>query len=262
MSLKGLGEFLQHGRDFLFPPCCAACDATGLDDPAEFLCEECQSELRVLIPSGCPCELSPSPPDSLRVLCNLCRHLPFHFDSARSAFPYEGIAGELIRRLKYRRGPWAGRILARMAIAALADWAHQVRTNGTIDLIAPVPMHATRELWRGYNHSEILAAEVALLLGIKMNPLVARRCRRTPQQSRRHGVEKRLRNMEGAFDVPEPEEIAGRSILLVDDVMTTGATVATCAAALKEAGARAVHVLTIARAGGLPSEALIVEEKM
>jgi len=247
----------SHARrtwDFLFPPCCAACDMAVAPEAEDFLCAACRGDLRILQPTGCPCELSPMPPDSLRQMCDLCRHLPVHFDSVRSAFPYSGIVGELIRRLKYRRGSWAGRILARLTVAALSDWCHSLRTDGLVDLVVPVPMHPLRETWRGTNHSEEIAAEIARLINVPMDPLAVRRRRRTPQQSRRHGVQLRLKNVENSFDVPDFDEVRAKRILLVDDVMTTGATVATCARALKDAGAAEVHVLTVARAGELATE--------
>jgi ComF family protein len=194
-------------------------------------------------------------------MCSLCRYLPVHFDSVRSPFPYSGVIGELIRRLKYQRGSWAAKVLARLSVSALGDWFHHARETRAFDLVVPVPMHALRELWRGSNHSEELAREFATLLGsgVVFDPLAVRRRRRTPQQSRRHGVEKRLQNVQGCFDVPEPAHVMGRRILLVDDVMTTGATAATCAQALKEAGAREVHVLTICRAGELATEPASLE---
>ncbi len=255
MSPK-LREVAGASWDFLFPPCCAACNAPVPPDDRDYLCRDCRSELRVLSPTGCPCELSPGAPASLRAMCALCRHLPAHFDSARSPFPYSGVIGELIRRMKYQRSSWVARVLARLSVPALGDWFHQARESRALDLVVPVPMHALRELWRGANHSEELAREFALLLGsgAPLDPLAVRRHRRTPQQSRRHGVEKRLKNVQGCFDVPDPAQVMGKRILLVDDVMTTGATATTCAQALKEAGAREVHVLTVARAGELATE--------
>ncbi|MCS7026669.1 MAG: ComF family protein [Bryobacteraceae bacterium] len=115
-----------------------------------------------------------------------------------------------------------------------------------IDVIVPVPMHWWRAWRRGFNQAELLAKEVSRRAGVRMCRAV-RRKRWTPPQA---GLSNRARrqNVSGLFEVTKPAEIRGLHVLLVDDVLTTGATASACASALKRAGARAVSVLTLARA--------------
>ncbi len=118
---------------------------------------------------------------------------------------------------------------------------------GEHDLVIPVPLHRDRLRWRGFNHAYFLAAPLARRLFL---PLAATAlCRKRATQPQVSLPERaRLDNVRGAFGVPDYRRVAGRRILLVDDVYTTGATAAACAAALDRAGASVVDVLTLARA--------------
>lgn len=115
------------------------------------------------------------------------------------------------------------------------------------DLLVPVPLSRERRRERGFNQSELMARRLARLAGLRCYPAALIRRRETWSQA---GLsrEERERNVRGAFHVPDPHRINGRRILLLDDVLTTGATVAACAAALKKAGAATVSVITVARA--------------
>jgi ComF family protein len=114
------------------------------------------------------------------------------------------------------------------------------------DLLIPVPLHAARLRWRGFNQSLLLARELASAWQMSANPFVLRRCRSTPPQV---GLDERARrrNVRGAFEVADRASVKGRAVLLVDDVFTTGATVNECAVTLRRAGARYVDVLVLAR---------------
>lgn len=237
--------------DFLFPPACLTCQVPLDPQRGDFLCRTCRGELRLFVAPDCLCrDLSIAATWSERQrACQLCKLLPESFDSIRSAFPYAGIVGELIRNMKYRHGEAAGHAVARMTLAALGEELVRLRDQGGVDVVAPVPMYFARQWMRGYNQAACVAEPLAAFLGVEYASDLVRRCRATAPQARRATPQERLRNVEGAFDVPEIDRAAGRGVLLVDDVMTTGATVASCAAALRLAGARAVHVVTVARAG-------------
>jgi ComF family protein len=118
---------------------------------------------------------------------------------------------------------------------------------GEHDLVVPVPLHRDRLRWRGFNHSCLLAAPLARRLSLPLAPTVVCRKRATQPQVSLPET-RRLSNVRGAFGVPDHRRVAGRRILLVDDVYTTGATVAACATALDRAGAAVIDVLTLARA--------------
>lgn len=121
--------------------------------------------------------------------------------------------------------------------------------DGHFDVVIPVPLHWYRRLERGFNQSELIARTLCERTGLNLAPHLLRRIRSTTRQARL-GLEDRRRNVRKAFAVPRPASVAGRRILLVDDVLTTGATLNACALALRKAGASHVSALTLARADG------------
>ncbi len=173
-------------------------------------------------------------------LCGLCRRGATEFDWGRSFGAYEGTLRSLIHLLKYDgMEPLARPLAARLA--GLLDQA------GRVDLLVPVPLHRSRRRSRGFNQSELLAAELSRLSGRPAKAVVLRRERATESQTGLTHRQRRL-NVQGAFAVRRPEAVAGQHVALVDDVITTGATAGACARALKQAGAARVVVLALARA--------------
>jgi ComF family protein len=173
-------------------------------------------------------------------LCALCRRGATEFDWARGYGVYEGSLRHLIHLLKYGGMEPLARPLG-MRLAVLPAQA------GPVDLIVPVPLDRGRRRARGFNQSELLAKEVGRLTGVGVDARVLRRRRATQTQTGLTHRQRRL-NVRGAFVVGRPAAIAGKSIALVDDVITTGATAAACAHVLKGAGASRVVVLALARA--------------
>jgi competence protein ComFC len=180
-------------------------------------------------------------------LCGFCRRESFKFDQARSFGWYEGVLGDLIRRFKY--DAWLP--LAMPLARCLQEAANRFAAPGTpaakFDLILPVPLHRTRQRRRGYNQAQLLAEGLSRLTKISLGGKDCVRVRDTKPQTGLRGAERR-KNVRGAFAVPRPERVKGASILLIDDVLTTGATLDSCATALRQAGAEQVRALTLARA--------------
>ncbi len=180
--------------------------------------------------------------------CGLCRRLEPPFARAVAYGSYDGGLRELIHLLKYEQVRPAARVLGRMLAEALAD----LDSSWTLLPVAvvPVPLHARKLRQRGFNQSELIAREALEDGGWKWPadaaPGVLERRRETQSQTglTRH---QRRENIRGAFAVARPEEIAGREVLLVDDVFTTGTTVSECARVLRRAGASKVYVATVAR---------------
>ncbi len=154
---------------------------------------------------------------------------------------YEGTARELVHSLKYR-GMTA---LAGAMASQLAAAARQYGLES--DLIVPVPLAGLRRRLRGYNQAEVLARALGGELDLPVRSSAIARQRYTQPQARSADAEARRRNVSGAFSCRERAAVAGRRVLLVDDVATTGATLAECASAVKEAGARSVWGLVFAR---------------
>lgn len=171
-------------------------------------------------------------------LCRMCRSGARGFDAVYCFGAYEGRLRELIHLLKYGK-------MAPLA-APLGEWiARAMPRDAVFDLIVPVPLHWRRRWDRGFNQSELLAAHVARRYGLRVVPAL-RRVRATASQAGLTSSRRRS-NVSGAFEVKRKQAVEGRRILLVDDVLTTGATASACGTALKRAGARTVTLVTLAR---------------
>jgi ComF family protein len=235
----------------LLAPACAACAAMLASPLAGPVCPACWRTIRFITPPVCPrC----GAPLAAAGRHHRCDHPPPHVDTLRAAGLYDGSLRAIIHAFKYdRRRSLAAPLAGLLRFAAGPQIAHA-------DAVVPVPLHWQRRLHRGFNQS----ADLARHLGLPVLPLL-RRARRTgvqaalPAEARRH-------NVAGAFRVrplvrwapptQPPRVVRGRDaargarLLLVDDVATTGSTLDACAAALKAAGAREVHAVTLARVAG------------
>jgi len=180
--------------------------------------------------------------------CGLCRRIQPPFLRAVAYGSYEAGLRDLVHLLKYDRVRPAATVLGRMLAEAMADLAPRFRSS--LPLVIPVPLHASKLRQRGFNQSELMARAALKLkpvgLQLEISPAALSRRRATESQTglTRH---QRRENMRGAFAVTHPGQVAGRDILLVDDVFTTGTTVSECARVLRRAGAQRVWVATAAR---------------
>jgi len=182
--------------------------------------------------------------------CFRCPSVRPPFQAARSVFVYDsellpiyehdGAVRAAVHALKYRGLSSLAPAMAGAMADLLAEWAPE------IDAIVPVPLFGMRRRVRGYNQSALLAREIGRRAGLPVEPHALVRRRATPPQVRQAGYEARLANIEGAF-AAGPLCVEGRSVLLVDDVMTTGATLGACARVLLDAGCGPVFALTYAR---------------
>ncbi len=206
-------------------------------------CAACWSRITFLDGPGCACCGIPFPVDlgDADSLCAACHGRRPAFDTARAILAYDEHSRGAVLALKPadRLGlvPGFARWLARVGRAALED----------CDLVVPVPLHPWRLWTRRYNQAAELARRLGQGRALRADPFALVRSRPTPSQGAMISARGRRRNVLGAFKVPQAERVAGRRVLLVDDVLTTGATVEACARALKRAGAAKVHVLALAR---------------
>ena len=216
----------------LFPARCLGCGRRG-----EAFCTACWQALPRLHPPLCPrC----SRPEHSGARCQACRHAPPALGAVRAPCAYAGALRLAIQRLKYHRERHLAGPLARLLLECL-----QARPL-EVDAVVPVPLDGSRGRARGYNQAALLAAPVADALAV---PLAADRLRRTRATRPQVGLSGRERraNVRGAFACSEAGSVAGLRVLLVDDVMTTGATLEACAEALVAAGAARVWGLVVAR---------------
>ena len=230
--------------DAILPPRCLGC-GTIVDAPGT-LCMVCWNKTQFIAAPHCdrcglPFELAEEAAGPV-VTCASCIAEPPRFDRARAAMRYDDEARGLVLKFKHadatHAAPGYATWMSRAGAALIRD----------CDLIAPVPLHRWRLLWRRYNQSALLAHAIGRLAAKPVISDLLTRRRATPSQGRM-GRGQRFQNVAGAFAVgpPHVQSISGRRVLLIDDVMTTGATVEECAKVLKRAGAAGVDVLTLAR---------------
>ncbi|OGE21686.1 MAG: hypothetical protein A2V51_05620 [Candidatus Dadabacteria bacterium RBG_19FT_COMBO_40_33] len=175
-------------------------------------------------------------------LCGRCVQDEYYFERARSIAFYDGILKEILHKFKYQRKLNLGGVLSNIIIDNFPN------DLGMQDLVIPVPLYIDKLRKREYNQSLVLAEKVAKYLRVSFDPYVLRRIRDTkPQFEIKSDIEKR-RNVKGAFILREIENIKGKSILLVDDVFTSGSTINECTRVLLEADASRVQVVTLMRA--------------
>ena len=237
-------DILDTILHWVFPVDCAACGRPAADRRLPYFCRACWESIRPI--DGPLCPACGYPFDSPLALayspehrCRACREKPPRFDRALSPYRYEGVLEQAIHLFKYRRRD----ALASPLTDLMLVWANRFQP---VDLVMPVPLHPDRLRTREFNQSLLLADRIARRLGLPLSFDHLLRVRKTRPQTELDRVD-RARNVRRAFAVRDPHGLEDRRVLLVDDVLTTGATVNDCARALRRAGAASVAVLTLAR---------------
>ena len=207
-------------------PVCRTCLAKPEPLAADYFCVQCRAPFRNAFPLDG------------QGLCGMCRRGVSGFDAAYSFGFYEGELRELIHLFKYGRVQTLAKPLGRLLAQALPR-------EESFDAIVPMPLHWRKRWQRGFNQADLLAHEISRRTHTPVKH-VLRRVRFTTAQAGLTNAKRRL-NVSGAFQARRGKTLPGQNVLLVDDVMTTGATAASCARALKRAGARKVVLLTVAR---------------
>jgi len=225
--------------DLLLPPRCPACRTIVRDDGS--FCAPCWATLRFITAPVCarcgvPFEVDHGPGTT----CGACLKDPPRFEAARAALVYHGAARRVLLGFKHGDRDHLVRLMAPQMVRVARDWL------GPEAVLVPVPLHRWRLWRRGYNQAALLARAVgrASATPLAVDALIRRRATAMSTGMTRG---QRAKNVRGAFQVPHPAQIAGRRVILVDDVLTTGATVAACTRVLLRAGASRVDVLTWAR---------------
>jgi ComF family protein len=233
---------LADALAFFFPARCPFCEA--LADTEWGVCADCEFSLPWFEPPWCArCGRPLDAGGDVAVACSDCAAHPPAFDRAFSVVAYDAPLRAALGRLKYGRDAAAARPLAelfrRITPGAMNPFVY--------DCVTAVPLHPQRLRWRGFNQALLLARSFARRYAVPLEARVLVRTRATVAQASldRAG---RLTNLAQAFAVRDPARVAGKCVLVVDDVFTTGATLEACAQALRAAGAARVDALTLARA--------------
>lgn len=234
------GRSLAQGVFHLvYPNICWTCrQPVPIDSPP--FCESCRTSLLVDPHASCPrCAASVGPFVDLTDGCTHCRDQSFAFDQVVRMGPYDGLLREVVLRLKNLHGDGLAEAIGEL-------WARQLSTPGAT-LVVPVPLHWWRRWTRGYNQSEALAQALAAVLRVPCRRLL-RRVRPTPPQHHQTSRTARRANVKGAFALRRGRSLAGQTVLLVDDVMTTGSTAHEASKPLRAAGAEQIIVAVLGRA--------------
>lgn len=228
--------------DLVYPRMCASC-ARPLDVDPGYMCWECLARLEIIVHPFC--SKCGDPVDGMvedRYVCSWCGDRGPAFDAARSAARYRGPLVTLIQAFKYG----GMTCLSPHFVDLLCGCVRTHFPREHFEAVVSVPLHPGKERARTFNQSGILAAGLAGRLGIPVFSRGLVRVRQTETQTCLTSRQRR-ENVRKAFRTPAAEWVAGRRLLLVDDIMTTGATVNECSRVLMQADAASVHVVTVAR---------------
>jgi len=228
--------------DALYPRECIGCGRLS-DRSGRHLCWSCFSRIELLHSNLCELCGNPLTGDAdTAFICGYCRKRKPVFDRARSAARFSGVVRDMLHQFKYQDGLWQTADLTDLIHGALmAQFDYKA-----IDVVVPVPLYRTRFRERSYNQSFVLARELAKRIERRIDGRSLKRVRHTDTQTH-YNAAQRKQNISGAFAVERPEWIRGRTVLVVDDVMTTGATLNECAKTLKKSGALKVFAISVAR---------------
>jgi ComF family protein len=237
--------------DIIYPKTCLACKGSlkGKSSIDNLVCQECWRNIKRNIPPLCRCcgrHLETRPPRAAagftKHICPACIRKKLYFDRAFSPCLYEGVIKELIHEFKYKGKDYLGQTLSNLMIEYIKEYNVPIKY---LDFVIPVPLHKTRLREREFNQAQVLGRCISAEFNKEMLDGCLRRHRYTKTQTDLETSE-RLLNVKGSFSVDKREVVNGKNILLIDDVLTTGATASEAAYALKDAGTAIVFILTLA----------------
>lgn len=238
-----LKSWLDASLRFFYPDACQLCYSESATASDGYVGAHCWQGVRFIRPPFCErCGLPYDGEITTHFACANCREMDLHFQSARAAVIAGHVVLDVIHRYKYQRALWFEPFLADLLVRA----ARPALAKEHWDMIVPVPLHPLKKREREFNQAERLSARLGEATSVPVKKSELRRVEPTRTQTLLTR-EQRAANMRNAFAVRPGCQLEGRRVILVDDVLTTGATTSAAAHALRNAGAREVHVWTVAR---------------
>lgn len=243
-NMRLIQNLITGFLDITYPKICLACKkkltVSSIDG---IVCEECWSRIKINKPPFCySCGRNLTGKKHIKNICVNCIEKPLYFDRAFSPCIYQGVIRELIHSFKYENKEYLGTTLVKPLIDFIKEYNLPMRF---IDLILPVPLHKTKLREREFNQADILSKNLALEFKkeVLQDKLLRTRDTRTQTELNDH---ERFLNVRGVFKASGSDSLKRKNILLVDDVLTTGATCSEAAFTLKQAGANIVYCITLA----------------
>jgi len=238
-----LKSWADAGMNFFYPAICQICREQRATSSEGYVCADCWTDVRFIQPPFCErCGLPYEGEITTAFECDNCREMELHFRSARSAVAARSVVLDVIHRYKYLRALWFEPFLADLLIRQ----AKPILETEKWDLIVPVPLHRLKKREREFNQSERLADRLSRATNIPVNSHLLERVEFTRTQTQLTKSQ-RMANVRSAFQMRPGKKLAGEKIIVLDDVLTTGATTSACAKVLQKAGAGEVCVWTVAR---------------
>lgn len=239
-SWKALAE---AGLSLIYPSACQICGEARSSRDEGYVCVQCWKKVRFIQEPFCDrCGLPYDGAITTEFECSNCREMELHFSSARSAVVARDLVLDVIHRYKYSRALWFEPFLADLLIRR----AKPVLAGQNWNVIVPVPLHPVKKREREFNQAERLAQALSHAIDVPVNTSWIERAEFTRTQTLLTKTQ-RMANVQGAFRMKTKRKLNGENIILLDDVMTTGATTSACAKVLQRAGAGHICVWTVAR---------------
>ncbi len=232
-------------KNIIFPPQCVICDKFLEVNVADCICGDCKSRLRACVTQVC-CEKCGKPIVSFgtKQRCYRCLNATSgYFDKIASAYIYDSPVRESIVRYKSKGIQSYAKTYARILSTAL----EQHYAGLTFDFICAAPSHQNKTIYQSFDNVELICRYLSKETGIPFRKGTIKKIRKTAKQTTL-GFAQRLENLKNSMVAPQSDAIAGKKVLLIDDICTTGATITECSRALKSGGAKSVHALTLATA--------------
>lgn len=239
-----LTDYIRSLADLVFPQHCLGCNRVLKNSRGAVICGACWQAIKKNTPPFCrSCGRNLNWKTSHHTVCNNCLKKTVHFDRAFSPCVYDGVVKKMIHACKYSGADHISEPLAKLILDFINEY--QLPPLEYFDMIIPVPLHKNRLREREFNQAELIAQHISAASGLALCTNALTRVKDTPTQTKMtdHG---RFNNVRDSFTVTTPEIIQDKMIILLDDVLTTGATASEAAKELKKSGCRTVFVLSVA----------------
>jgi competence protein ComFC len=242
-TVQSLWKVFDAGLNLIYPAVCQICREQRATYDESYICDHCRRKVRVLEAPFCSrCGIPFQGAITEEFQCSECKDVDLQFDSARAAVWVNAFMLDVVHRYKYNRALWFEKFLGDLLVNAAAP---KLKSEHW-DCIVPVPLHSSKKREREFNQADRLAEYLGRATNILVDTNILRRVAPTQTQTRLTRKE-RAENVRKAFALRAPLDLKGKNIIVIDDILTTGATTSACAGILRKAGASKIQVWTVAR---------------